>query len=384
MEKYYGNYLGIIVQNNDPEHRGRVKIFVPHISATLYSNWNADGLDKLFKFPGNDDKQSDLNKALGDLKATLPWAEAAGPLFGGNASGRYNAVKEEGTTSDSNYWDGSELKDGNRPLQNFINERSYPDAFTETQKNKNRYTNPHSYQYTPSNYSNLARGMFSVPNVGAHVWCFFVDGNANIPVYFAAAYGKDDFERIYSQENDTTTNDDNFSSPDYPASYENIGPEDNGKLNADSKTFRSKTVLNSNKHSIELIDTDLREILKITHYSGSFKEFNRDATSELCTKNDQKLVIGDQFLTVQQNRSEFTKGHQELIISGDKYKTVGSAKIETVESIYAILKEIHQYKRYLIFKELVISFLMVVILRVRRLLIFFNLVPQMQYLISNK
>ena len=40
MKKYYGNYLGIIIQNNDPLARGRVKIFVPHISPTVYKNWN--------------------------------------------------------------------------------------------------------------------------------------------------------------------------------------------------------------------------------------------------------------------------------------------------------------------------------------------------------
>ena len=26
---YYGNYVGIVVQNNDPEFAGKVKVFVP-------------------------------------------------------------------------------------------------------------------------------------------------------------------------------------------------------------------------------------------------------------------------------------------------------------------------------------------------------------------
>jgi len=33
---YQGNYLGIVVQNNDPLKRGRVKVFVPHVSPTVY------------------------------------------------------------------------------------------------------------------------------------------------------------------------------------------------------------------------------------------------------------------------------------------------------------------------------------------------------------
>ena len=32
MEKEFNSiYLGIVVQNNDPQKRGRVKVFVPHL-----------------------------------------------------------------------------------------------------------------------------------------------------------------------------------------------------------------------------------------------------------------------------------------------------------------------------------------------------------------
>ena len=44
--KYYGHYLGIVVQNNDPDKRGRVKVFVPHISPTVYKKWNEVSKDK--------------------------------------------------------------------------------------------------------------------------------------------------------------------------------------------------------------------------------------------------------------------------------------------------------------------------------------------------
>ena len=49
---FYGNYLGIVVQNNDPARKGRVKIFVPHISPSVYSGWNEINRDKKFKFVG--------------------------------------------------------------------------------------------------------------------------------------------------------------------------------------------------------------------------------------------------------------------------------------------------------------------------------------------
>ena len=49
---YPGNYLGIVVQNNDPDHRGQIKVWVPHISPTVYKNWDEKNEDKSFKFIG--------------------------------------------------------------------------------------------------------------------------------------------------------------------------------------------------------------------------------------------------------------------------------------------------------------------------------------------
>ena len=97
---YYGNYLGIVVQNNDPEKRGRVKIFVPHISCAVYNNWDKITEDKQFRFIGRN-IDSDLTDIIDDLKSILPWANCAAPLAGGNSSGRYNAHLETGSISDS-------------------------------------------------------------------------------------------------------------------------------------------------------------------------------------------------------------------------------------------------------------------------------------------
>ena len=101
MTKYYSNYLGICLQNNDPEKRGRIKIFVPHISASLYTNWNQNIEDKVFSFLG-DDTNPDLQKVITELKNVLPWAECAAPIFGGSSSGRYNALTKKGSISSSN------------------------------------------------------------------------------------------------------------------------------------------------------------------------------------------------------------------------------------------------------------------------------------------
>jgi len=335
-KKYIGFYCGIVVQNNDPEKRGRVKVYVPHISATIYDNWNQLSQDRNFVFP---DKTTnpDLNEILPTLKNILPWAECAAPLFGGSASGRYRTESGKGTTSDSNYFETGNFIDGNRPLQNYVSTNAYPDAFTGTNINNNRFVNPNAYQYTPSNYSNMARGLFSIPNVGSHLWLFFVDGDPNYPVYFASSYGDEDWKRIYSS---AQKNNEDFKSTDYPATYENINKKDDN-----SQVFRGKTVFNSNKHSIELIDTDNREILKLTHYSGSFKEFNNLANIELAANNDQKMVIGDQFLTVKKNQSLYVAQSQELIVGKDQYITVGKIDRTNTDLLKTLLKEIHEYKR---------------------------------------
>ena len=51
-ERYFGNYLGIVIQNNDPDKGGKIKIWVPHISPTVYTNWDENNNDKAFKFIG--------------------------------------------------------------------------------------------------------------------------------------------------------------------------------------------------------------------------------------------------------------------------------------------------------------------------------------------
>ena len=336
--KYNGMFLSIVLQTNDPEKRGRVKVYVPHVSATLYTQINKTNQDMTFTFPGLDNP--DLENIMDDLKDVLPWAEYAGPIFGGNASGRYNAFTKKGTVSDSNVWENGTLKESGRQLQNFAGSFNYPDAFNQTNGNFNRYVNPYAHAYTPSDYSNLAKGVFSIPNVGSHVWVWFIEGDPQYPVYFAASYSQMDFKRIYTQNKNIDVN----GTVDYPGAYENKSERDGGSLNSDGKTFRAKHVINSNKHTIEMVDTDLREILKLTHFSGSFLEFTNFATIQLATNNDQKMVVGDQFLTVRRRQNTYIAQDQDFILGGTQYTTIGNVASDTVNQIYAIMKEIHDIK----------------------------------------
>src|SRR5690606_37436126 len=114
-----------------------------------------------------------------ELKDILPWAEQCSPLVGAVGSGRYNAYFELGTISDTNkillnsIQGAYKLNDdniGEKPgyvfeVQNF----KVNDSFIDPNTFGSEECNPFGNLYTPSTYSNSVKGLFSIPNVGAHV-----------------------------------------------------------------------------------------------------------------------------------------------------------------------------------------------------------------------
>lgn len=79
---FFGNYLGIIVNKGDPEDRDRLQIFIPHISTTLFEDWNKSATDQDLSLE-NIRKRLTPGDPIGQrLKELLPWAECAKPLFG--------------------------------------------------------------------------------------------------------------------------------------------------------------------------------------------------------------------------------------------------------------------------------------------------------------
>ena len=307
MEKEFNSmYLGIIVQNNDPQKRGRVKVFVPHLSPTIYENWVGDNKDKFFKsIDGN------LEPIMAKLKTVLPWAEVSCPLTSENTSKRYNNYTNKATVSDTNSF--TNLSADSSTSSGEIYDQSMfrlSDAFNDSSNNINN-VNPYSFNYKPNTYSNKAKGSFGIPSVGAHVYVFFRDGDTQFPVIMGTSFGKDDWQGIYDNE------------VDYPGKFENY---DSSSTEEDHnvKTYRNKYVLNQKGGTFEINNTDHNEKIKLTHYSGSFKELNNNTNSELATKNNQKLVINDEFSTVKGFKNEFTGKNYDEIILRDKYKKIGN------------------------------------------------------------
>ncbi len=86
-------YLGLCVNNDDPQKRGRVQIFVPHVLPALYENWNKEGLDIHFQITGDNMVEGLTSDQVDKLVQVLPWAESASPVFGTSAPG--NLVSAE-------------------------------------------------------------------------------------------------------------------------------------------------------------------------------------------------------------------------------------------------------------------------------------------------
>lgn len=354
MTNYNGIYVGIVVQNNDPEHRGRAKVYVPHVNAGVYENWYGVKKNKSFRFVGKN-IDSDLGDILGELKTILPWADQASPLGGQSSTARYNAYNDVGSVSDTNTLNNFTPVSGYTPSKYSLNDegigekpaRKYEveqmrlnDAFdsadygSETGAKK---PNKYSYNYKPSSYSNCAKGVFGIPNVGAHVWCFFQDGDPNNPVYFAAAFGQQDWEGLFGNHV--------LDSVDYPGAYENQSNVDSDVQDINIETYRNKFLINQKGGTLEFVNTDNREILKMTHYSGSFKEFNNHANVELATKNDQKLVLQDQYLTVRGYGGTFVGRDLDNIIQGDHFLRVGKQNTGLYKAWREKAREMHHIKQ---------------------------------------
>ena len=305
-KEFNSMYLGIVVQNNDPQKRGRVKVFVPHLSPTVYENWVEGNTDKFFQ-----SIDGQLQPIMAKLKTILPWAEVSCPLTSENTSKRYNNYTNKATVSDTNSFTNLSA-DGSTSSGEIYDQSNFrlSDAFSDNSNNVNNI-NPYSFNYKPNTYSNKAKGSFGIPSVGSHVYVFFRDGNTQFPVIIGTSFGKEDWQGIYDNE------------VDYPGKFENY---DSSSTEEDYnvKTYRNKYVLNQKGGTFEINNTDHNEKIKLTHYSGSFKELNNNTNSELATKNNQKLVINDEFNTVKGFKNEFTGKNYDEVILRDKYKKIGN------------------------------------------------------------
>ena len=92
LEKLNNVYIGLVVNNKDPKGRGRVQVFIPNITNTLYKNWNENTKDIKFRTLDSDIFNPETTQRLIDV---LPWSEVTMPFFGGGTGAPVNTQTNE-------------------------------------------------------------------------------------------------------------------------------------------------------------------------------------------------------------------------------------------------------------------------------------------------
>jgi hypothetical protein len=207
---YNSVYRGIIIQNNDPDNLGRVKVFVPHISMTLYKDWN-DNLkqDKFFNYPGQNLNSHLTADILKRLKEALPWTEVIQPIFGPSGSGYYHSETDHASI-DGSAQPESELNGNKENGSQTMNihsriEKSEVNTFNAAKSTygvsqqgdpaKTKGSNATISNDLPALLSprgNQPNGFISIPDVGNHVWVVFENGNPSMPLIVGSIISRSD------------------------------------------------------------------------------------------------------------------------------------------------------------------------------------------------
>ena len=141
MIRYDSEYRGIVIQDNDPNHAGRVKVFVPEVNATLLKNWNQNKTeDKMITHMG-DNTGTALTPEIQDrLRKMLPWAEVMLPTFGMSTNAFYHANSNKSFGGNDG---GLTSQDSNKTAQAFQQDQ------TDENNRKNTTYTPDSLGKSP-------------------------------------------------------------------------------------------------------------------------------------------------------------------------------------------------------------------------------------------
>lgn len=331
----YGFMRGIVIKNSDPMNRGRVKIFLPALARPLLTSQGGEGTEWCLRFLGDkiySDSVVDVNQIDAEAASKIPdeqlhriagvldWVEQAAPLIGAGTIGIYDATNKMADISDAPYTTDAAAANpatatpGRTPRAQAIDKSPLSSA-VDPDKNKigTGQVDMHSFNRPTAGYINSAKGMFSVPRVGAHVWVFFEGGDITRPVYFAYSYGQSEWSSIQVQ---------NRENPDIHSP--SVGLKENDKKSSGVHT--GKTVWNEKGGVLEFINTDDFESVKLADYHGSHITMDKFGITESTAPNKGKKleVNGDYYVDVKGNYILRIQGERQTIMQGYDHVIYGN------------------------------------------------------------
>jgi len=322
-EKHYGFFRGIVMQNNDPERRGRVKIAVPEFTAHLARESGLTPDVYSARFVGGDNINTMFNKeAVKRFCSVLIWAEQAAPLIGGGTAGVFDAKTGVATVGEGhrggdfreNLGDESITPSGESVSPKAcLATNAVPGSFDTGYKTG--ICDVYNESLAPSPINNATKGMFSIPRVGAQVWVFFENGSLDRPVYMGYVFDKSDWNSVTNPQGSNP-------SLHYPAGSENM-------QDGEPFFFTGQTVFNSKAGSLEFIETDDFEKIKISHYSGSYNEIGNHLTAEVNVENKSTVTNQNEFHTIKGDSAYIVLGDMHEHYRGEHHMTYGDPDNKT-------------------------------------------------------
>lgn len=343
--KHYGFFRGTVVQNNDPDRRGRVKIAIPEFTAQLARDLGLPPDVYNARFVGDNVTTIYTKGVLQQFCDVLKWAEQAAPLIGGGTAGVFNAKNGDATVGEGYRGTLREPlgEESITPSGESVSPKAtasvngIPGSFDMGYKTG--MCDVYNQTYAPSPINNATKGIFSVPRVGSQVWVFFENGSLDYPVYIGYVFDKSDWNSVTNPQGSNP-------SLHYPAGSENM--QDN-----EPYFFTGQTVFNSKAGSLEFIETDDFEKIKISHYSGSFYEIGNHTTVEVNVENkatvtninEHHSIKGDSAFIVLGDRHEHYRGDHHMTYGDPENKTFYDEWIETAAPAFAHSAQFSQKER---------------------------------------
>jgi hypothetical protein len=162
--------------------------------------------------------------------------------------------------------------------------------------------------------------MFGYAMEGQAVWCFFREGDALFPVYFAASYGQEDWSRIYQNGG---------SGKDLTHSSWNLNMPGGG-MNCTCITDQDNTVFGPDN------------ILEFRHNFGSVLRFT-NSTSLLYSQYSHKQHVQQDYADiVMANREMRTFGDSNINVGQNQYIAVGKWDATAEEAANELQKIINE------------------------------------------